>query len=176
MHGQLDDYVRGDIAGLISGHHIDLIVSAAIDMGVRIAFEPLANPEPMTLAQAGRVACLLLAEHLKMIVDLHGEGCAAAIHGRGQLDVYRFRRYTGVRRAEAAKAARYYYNRVGDTPGFDDTLAGDTISRFLSWFIEVGRDVYENFGVHELMELDFAGQLVEVDSDAAVKAACATAH
>lgn len=176
MHGQFDDNFGGGTAGLISGHHIDLIVSAALDMGARIAFEPLANPEPMTPAQAGEVARLLLAEHLKMIVCLHGERCAAAIRGRQQLDVYRFQHYPGVRSAEAAKAARYYYTLVGDAPGFDGTLAGNTISRFLSWFMEIGQDVYETFGVYDLLALDMAGQLVEVDSEDAVKAACATAH
>jgi hypothetical protein len=117
-------------AFIVSDHHINLIVSAAISRKFQAplvpggyAFYVDANP-----LEFGR---MLLKANIRSVARRYGVQSPQTEAGNRQLENYTFRYYPRVRTAAAYKALLCYDHQACDADDYDCTSAGRFVFRFL---------------------------------------------
>jgi hypothetical protein len=92
-------------AWVVSKHHIDLLVSAAIDQGISIKLENLSVPETATEENAQAIGAMLWAENIRSVVYRYSlSGKEEERQYQQELNEYRFSRYEGIRASATAAA------------------------------------------------------------------------
>lgn len=109
-------------AFFVSTHHIDVLVSAAIDLE---AYSGPPRIERVTLQRATTVGQMLLAENLKSMLARYPRiaGTDEAIGYQATVDDYQHRYYPGVRLTAAAHAVSCFDYQACEDPDYDRSQA-----------------------------------------------------
>jgi hypothetical protein len=117
-------------AWVVSHHHIDLLVSAAIDHAVSFKFLDIGALETATESNAQALGLMLLAENVRSVVYRYSlTGSAEERNYLRDLKAYRFRRYAGLRASAVAKALACYDYQSCECPDYRETAAAFFVSR-----------------------------------------------
>jgi hypothetical protein len=111
-------------AWVVSHHHIDLIVSAAIDHAVSFKFLDIGVLETATENNAQALGLLLWAENVRSVVYRYNlTGSKEEGDYLSALSAYRFRRYSNIRASAAASALACYDYQACECPDCRETAA-----------------------------------------------------
>lgn len=141
-------------AFVVTDHHINLIVSAAISRKFMAPLVPGGDAFYVD-AHPHAFGRMLLKANVLSVARRYGAGCAQAEAGNRQLEDYTFRFYPHVRTAAAYKALLCYDHQACETDDYDCTCAGRFVLRLL-----------------ELTVTDADNEPWGYDSEAQVLAAC----
>lgn len=109
---------------LVSPHHIDLLVSAAIDYRISARFTNEGGTELVTEANGQACGRLLWSENIRSLCYRYN--LAGTEEERGYLDAlagYQFRRHAGIRASAVAAALACYDYQACECPDYRQTAA-----------------------------------------------------
>jgi hypothetical protein len=96
-------------AWVVSKHHINLLVSAAIERAVSIRLAPACEIMPASADAAQAIGLMLFTENVRSVVHRYGiTGATEEAGYRQELAEYRFRFYPGIRPSAVAQALACY--------------------------------------------------------------------
>jgi hypothetical protein len=111
-------------AWVVSSHHIDLLVSAAIDRGVSGKLAPDGTLQKVTESNAQAFGLMLWTENVPSVVYRYNlPGTEEEQNYRLALASYSFRYYPGIRAAAAAKALACFDYQSCECADYRDTAA-----------------------------------------------------
>jgi len=117
-------------AWVVSSHHIDLLVSAAIDHEICLDFSKSGSLEIVTEANAQALGLMLWAENIRSVVCRYNlSGTKEEEQYRLDLASYRFRRYAGLRASAVASALACYDYQSCECPDYRETAAASFVYR-----------------------------------------------
>jgi hypothetical protein len=120
-------------AWVVRSHHIDLLVSAALDHEICLDFYKLGSLETVTEANAQALGLMLWAENIRSVVYRYNlSGTKEEETYRLDLASYRFRRYAGLRASAVASALACYDYQSCECPDYRETAAASFVLR-LEW-------------------------------------------
>jgi hypothetical protein len=115
-------------AWVVSHHHIDLIVSTAIDHAVSFKLLGIGTLETATENNAQALGLMLWAENVRSVVYRYNlAGSEEERDYLSALNAYRFRRYSNIRASAAASALAYY--QACECPDYRETAAAFFVSQ-----------------------------------------------
>lgn len=120
-------------AWVVSKHHIDLLVSSAIERRIFLHLPNVAEPVVATLAIADLIGTMLWRENIRSVAyryNLCGKDEEAGY--LRELAAYRFRQYTGVRAAAASAALACYDYQSCECPDYRATVAAHFVDVMLA--------------------------------------------
>jgi len=111
-------------AWVVSYHHINLLVSAAIDHGITFRFDRTGPLETATEDNAQALALMLWTENVRSVVYRYNlSGTPEQGEYVRALSTYRFKRHAGIRAAAAASALTCYDYQSCECPDYEATPA-----------------------------------------------------
>lgn len=111
-------------AWVVSKHHIDLLVSAAIERQIPVKFLNIDVTETATEENANAIGKMLLAENIRSVVYRYNlAGTKEALQYERDLNAYEASRYQSVRPSAAACAANCFDYQACECPDYQDTPA-----------------------------------------------------
>jgi hypothetical protein len=111
-------------AWVVSCHHINLLVSAAIDHGISFKFHRIGSLETATEETAQALGQMLWAENVRSVVHRYDlSGTSEHDDYLRALSAYGFKRYAGIRAAAAASALTCFDYQSCECPDYEDTPA-----------------------------------------------------
>src|ERR1700678_1161010 len=117
-------------AWVVSHHHIDLLVSAAIDHAVSFKSLDIGALETATENNAQALGLMLWTENVRSVVYRYNlAGSEEERDYLSALTAYRFRRYSNVRASAAASALACYDYQACECPDYRETVAAFFVSR-----------------------------------------------
>jgi hypothetical protein len=111
-------------AWVVSHHHIDLLVSAAIDYGVYVRLLNIGPVEKATEENAQAIGLMLWTENVRSVVYRYN--LAGSEEERGYLSAlngYSFRRYSGLRASAVVSAVACFDYQACECPDYRETAA-----------------------------------------------------
>jgi hypothetical protein len=117
-------------AWVVSHHHIDLLVSAAIDHAVSFKLFGLGVLETATESNAQALGLMLWAENVRSVVYRYNlAGSKEEGDYLSALSAYSFRRYSNIRASAAASALACYDYQACECPDYRETAAAFFVSQ-----------------------------------------------
>jgi hypothetical protein len=111
-------------AWVVTSHHIDLLVSVAIERGIAVKFAPIDEAVPATIELAEQIGLLLWAENIRSVIYRYRlDGTQEEAGYLQALAEYHFRFYSGIRTAAAQKALDCYDYQSCECPDYRTTAA-----------------------------------------------------
>jgi hypothetical protein len=116
-------------AWVVSHHHIDLLVSAAIDYGIYVRFPNIGPLEKATEQNGQAIGLMLWTENVRSVVYRYNLTKREERTYRLALNAYRLRRYSSIRVSAAASALACYDYQACECPDYRETAAAFFVSR-----------------------------------------------
>lgn len=117
-------------AWVVSCHHINLLVSSAIDQGVTFNFYRIGPLEMATEENAQALGLMLWTENVRSVVHRYNLSGTPEQHDLVRaLSTYQFKMHTGIRAAAAASALTCYDYQSCECPDYEETLAALFVRR-----------------------------------------------
>jgi hypothetical protein len=117
-------------AWVVSSHHIDLLVSAAIDHEICLDFYKPGTLETVTEANAQALGLMLWAENIRSVVYRYNlSGTDEGEQYKLDLASYRFRRYAELRASAVASALACYDYQSCECPDYRETAAASFVQQ-----------------------------------------------
>jgi hypothetical protein len=117
-------------AWVVSHHHIDLIVSTAIDHAVSFKFLDIGVLETATESNAQALGLMLWTENVRSVVYRYNlAGSEEERDYLAALNAYQFRRYSNIRTSAAASALACYDYQACECPDYRQTAAAFFVSQ-----------------------------------------------
>jgi hypothetical protein len=111
-------------AWVVTKHHIDLLVSAAIEQEVLIKLDNLAVPQMATEQNAQALGAMLWAENIRSVVYRYSlSGTDEEKQYQQDLNQYQFCRYEGIRPSAIAAALACFNYQACECPDYEGTTA-----------------------------------------------------
>jgi hypothetical protein len=117
-------------AWVVTSHHIDLLVSAAVERGIAVKFAPIDEAVPATIELAEQIGLLLWAENIRSVIYRYRlDGTEEETGYLQTLAEYHFRFYPGVRAAAAQKALDCFDYQACECPDYQTTAAAFVVKQ-----------------------------------------------
>ena len=117
-------------AWVVTKHHIDLLVSAALERGIAVKFAPIDEAVTITAATAEEIGLLLWGENMSSVIYRYSlDGSDEATAYLQDLAGYRFRFYPGVRASAVAQALTCFDYQACEHPTYEHSAAAFFVSQ-----------------------------------------------